>query len=73
MEMTPVISSNIQAVGYDQEKKQLHVQFNGGAVYIYAEVPKEVFDELMAAESKGKFINSQIKGKFAATKQEKPE
>jgi len=65
--LKPVKSSSFQAVGYDEEKRILAVQFPGG-VYHYADVPKEVYDSLLAAESLGKFFALHIKPKYAAAK-----
>lgn len=61
MEMIKVDSSNVKSIGWD--KDQLYVEYSGGT-YIYENVAKEVFDKLMLAESKGKFMVSEIKGKY---------
>ncbi|MCK5611787.1 KTSC domain-containing protein [Candidatus Pacearchaeota archaeon] len=42
----------------------MEVQFTKGAVYRYKDVPEEVFDELLKAESVGKLFFAKIKGKF---------
>lgn len=63
MVLTNVNSSNIDAIGYENEL--LVIRFLTGSVYIYSGVPKEVFDALSAAESKGKFLNLEIKGKYS--------
>lgn len=68
-EMTYVDSSNIEAIGYDQESRELHVQFVSGARYVYQEVPPQVFDGLMAAGSKGSFLNREVKGVYRYTKE----
>lgn len=74
IQMTPVDSSQIAAVGYDQAGKVLAIQFKAkagpGSVYHYADVPPEVYQGLLAAESAGKFFGSTIRGKFEFTKQE---
>lgn len=61
MEMIKVNSSNVIAIGHDG--KDLHVQYAGGT-YVYEDVSKELFEELKNAESKGRFMNSRIKGSF---------
>ncbi|MDY6908851.1 MAG: KTSC domain-containing protein [Thermodesulfobacteriota bacterium] len=61
-EMTYVDSSNIEAIGYDEESQELHVQFLSGGYYVYSGVPSFVFDELMNASSKGSFLNREVKG-----------
>lgn len=66
--MTPVKSSNIAATGYDAATKTLAVQFKGGLkTYHYAGVPESVFGDMAKAESVGKFVTSQVVGKFKHT------
>lgn len=59
---TPVQSSNVRSVGWADEV--LEVEFKSG-VYRYHHVPKVIFDRLMAANSKGQFINEHVKDVFA--------
>ncbi len=68
-EMIYVDSSNIEAIGYDDEKQELHVQFLSGGYYIYHDVPRAVFDELLIAASKGSYLNREVKGVYQYTKQ----
>jgi hypothetical protein len=56
-----VMSSNIRSVGYDPENGVLEVKFHNNRVYQYLDVPAEEFEALMAAESKGRFLNQVIK------------
>jgi hypothetical protein len=60
MILTTVESSMIHAVGYDAETRTLEVIFNSGGIYFYDEVPPEVYEKLMAAQSKGQFMRSAI-------------
>lgn len=60
MDMHRVESSNIMAVGYDEGEQALVVEFRGGSRYRYGRVPKAVFEELMAAPSKGSFMHRRI-------------
>lgn len=60
--MTPVESSNLESVGHDGTN--LFVRFKNGSVYVYFHVPKALYQELLAAESKGNFLNNYIKGIF---------
>ena len=60
MEMIPVSSSNIAAIGYDSERAELRIEFTTGSLYEYYEVPQYVFDEFLAAESKGGYANEKI-------------
>ena len=56
----PVESSNISALAYDGAIG--YVQFNNGRRFGYT-MPKSLFDQLMAAKSKGSFFAKAIKGK----------
>jgi hypothetical protein len=60
-------SSNVTGVGYDAATRTLDVRFTTG-VYRFAGVPPQVFDDFMAAESKGSFFAKSIRGKFTSTK-----
>ena len=68
VEWTAVESSNISMVGYDDENSQLHVRFNSGAEYAYNEVPPAVYQEFLDAESKGRYLNERIKGRYGYAK-----
>ena len=68
-EMIYVDSSNVEAIGYDDDTQQLHVQFLSGGYYTYQDVPREIFDDLMNAPSKGSFLNREVKGVYQFTKQ----
>lgn len=63
-EMIYVDSSNIEAIGYDAEAGELHVQFHGSGRYVYSNVPLEVFEQFQSAPSKGSFLNREIKNRF---------
>ena len=61
LEMIKVISSNIVAIGhYDND---LYVEFESGT-YVYYNVPKAVFTEMLNAESKGKYMWAHIRGQY---------
>jgi len=62
--LIPVESSMIQAVGYEPETRILEVVFNNGRTYCYEGVPYEVFEELMAADSKGRYMRAEIIGVY---------
>lgn len=67
--LTPVESSNIEAIGYDASSETLRVQFKGsGNAYDYAGVPVELYRGLMQAESHGKYLIANIKGKYEGTR-----
>lgn len=64
MERTPVSSSNLASVGYDEGPQTLEVQFNRGTVYQYFGVPKVLYELLMVASSVGQFFNANIRDVF---------
>lgn len=68
MRRSPVSSSAISSVGYDRKEKTLELEFSSGGVYDYYEVPPKVYAALMSAESKGRFISEQIRGRYRSTR-----
>lgn len=56
-----VTSTNLLAVGYS-DAGNLWVRFASGA-YCYHDVPHEVYESLMAAPSKGTFLDREVKKK----------
>jgi hypothetical protein len=64
-EMIFVDSSNIEAIGYDSASRELHVRFlKSGETYVYYEVEEWVFEDFKIADSKGAFLNTNIKDKY---------
>ncbi len=68
MRTIPVVSSNLQAVGYDPARRELRVVFKSGAVHDHMGVGPEEHSALMAADSHGKHYNEHIKGRYASLK-----
>ena len=56
-EMHPVSSSNIAAVGYDEDNQMVYVQFLNNSTYIYKGVPMHEFENLRDAPSVGSYLN----------------
>jgi hypothetical protein len=56
MKLQPVELRMIEAVGSHETTSTLEVVFNSDKAYGYFEVPKTVYLELMAADSKGSYI-----------------
>jgi len=69
-EMTRVESSLISEVGYDEDARALHVQFKKGGpgIYVYEDVPSEVYHDLIYSESLGRFFLKEIKGVYHGKK-----
>lgn len=63
MERQSVRSSNIASIGYDETNEILEIEFLRGGIYQYLNVPSFVHDELMEAESHGKYFATYIKDK----------
>lgn len=63
-------SSNIKRYGWvpafdlAQSMGTLVIEFLKGGTYQYFDVPREVFEEMQGAESQGKFLARQIKGRY---------
>lgn len=68
--MKPIKSSNIEAVGYDKEKQELHVTFKGSGTYVYANVPQAKHTALLGAESVGSFFHTHIKPSHPGVKKD---
>lgn len=68
MVRTPVDSSNISSIGYDEDSQTLEIEFHSGAVYQYFDVPSLVYQEMMEAASKGQFLAQHIKGNYRYVK-----
>jgi hypothetical protein len=60
MKQKVVESSMIQAVGYNSKSRELEIVFNSSRTYVYEGVPPKIHKELMAAESKGRFMRAEI-------------
>ena len=60
--------SHILGIGYDEARRVLAVEFEGGAIYHYADVPIETHEQLIVAESRGVFLAKHIKGHYPSVK-----
>ena len=56
-----LVSSALHCVDYDRSRQALTVVFNDGTSYRYSAVPEHVYDCLLAAPSKGRFFNIEIR------------
>lgn len=61
-ELMSVSSSAMEAVGYDDDRRLLAIEFENGAVYHYFDVPSAVHEGLMGAESHGRYFHQYIRG-----------
>ena len=67
----PVKSSLIASVGYSKHALVLAIEFSSGAVYEYDDVPAECFEQLVQAESCGRFFNRAIRDRFPCRRTER--
>lgn len=65
IQFTEVQSSNIISIGHDGTN--LYVNYKSGT-YKYENVDKSVYESLLTSESKGKFMNEHIKGRYNYTR-----
>ena len=61
MKKTGVESSVIGAVGHT---RVLEIEFASGRIYQYFDVPEEIHRDLLASDSKGRYFNSHIRGRY---------
>jgi hypothetical protein len=57
-------SSVVAKMSYDRKTNNLTIVYTSGSVYVYKEVPYNVYISMRAAKSKGKFLNEMIKGTY---------
>ncbi|KKK63510.1 hypothetical protein LCGC14_2993550, partial [marine sediment metagenome] len=53
---TPVVSSNVRSIKYDQSKRELEVVFLPSSSFVYLDVPLEIYEGLRDSPSKGKYV-----------------
>ena len=69
IQMIKTNSSLISGISYDAGTEKLSVSMRtNNTTYTYAGVPQKLVTELTSAQSKGKFFNRNIRGRFPATK-----
>ena len=64
MRQTFFESTALSRVKYDAVSQCLEVEFRNHTIYQYRGVPAEIHAALLDAESKGKFFNTAIRGRF---------
>lgn len=61
VKMLPVESSNLAAVGFNENALELVIAFLDGSIYRYYGVPKIEFTQLMMADSHGEWFIDNIR------------
>jgi KTSC domain len=64
MNVKSVESTTLAAIGYDETREILQLEFRSHSVYRYFGVPMFVYEALVAAGSKGRYFNGTIRGHF---------
>ena len=64
MNRQSVESSNLASIGYDAENEILEVEFKHGGIYQYFDVSESVYEELMNADSHGKYFSANIRNDY---------
>ncbi len=60
MELQQVESNTLQAVGYDESRQILEVLLKCGKTYHYLEVPKQIYEQLLNADSKSGYMENSV-------------
>lgn len=60
-----VASTSVAGIGYDRATRTLEIEFRSGRVYQYHDVEANVFERLMNAPSKGRFLNAYIRNSYS--------
>lgn len=64
MDMIPVRSTAIRAVGYDPTTQRMKIAFVAGHTYDFCRVPQSIFDGLLRAGSKGRYYDTYIRDRY---------
>jgi hypothetical protein len=64
IQLQPVKSSHISAVGYDADSGTLVVEYGSGSRYAWYGVSQADYDGLMSADSAGKFMHGTIEAMY---------
>ena len=64
MKLKPVDSEMLVAAGYDEKSHSFVAVFRTGETYRYKNVPSFVYERLLNADSKGKFMHKYILGRY---------
>ncbi|WP_174299700.1 KTSC domain-containing protein [Caulobacter sp. S45] len=70
--MPAIDSDAIAQVEYEAAARTLFVRFTSGEWYAYLDVPPLTFQRLLAAESKGRFFQEDVRGRYDFVKLDRP-
>jgi hypothetical protein len=60
----PVESKMLSAVAYSAQWHQPYLMYHSGDVYCYRGVPAKQYEELLAADSKGRYVRQHILSRY---------
>ena len=63
-----VASKGIASIGYSKRLHILEIEFVNGAVYRYLQVAPSVHRDLMSADSKARYYDTNIKGNYSSVR-----
>ena len=61
MERMPLVSAALKSAGYDDRTHVLEVEFVHGSAYRYFDVPRSVYEGLLAADSRGAYFDENVR------------
>ncbi len=64
MERQPVQSCILRSVGYDDNLKNMEIEFHSGLIYQYSGVPSKIYADLMSSAAVGKFFSDKVRNRF---------
>lgn len=64
MKRKKVESSSLASIGYNKKTKTLEIEFNHGSIYAYYDVDEKTYEDLMNADSHGRYFNNSIRDDY---------
>lgn len=61
-------STSISCCEYDDETKEMHITFASGGKHCFKDVPKQEYDDLNKADSKGSHFHTRIRRRYESVK-----
>ena len=61
-------SSSLASVAYDAERTILQIEFRDHTVYQYIEVPENIHQDFLQADSKGAYFNKYVRNRYVSFK-----
>ena len=61
-------STSLNAATYQDQSALLELEFRSGMIYHYFGVPAQTYQELLMAESQGRYFNQHIRNRFTYAK-----